>query len=346
LLVAAAVGFAAPDLSGRSEIDALLARIRKVGREGAGNAEAAKAWKALVARGEPALIPILSAMNDDDSTATNWLRPAFEAVAEQLRRSGKSLPKEKLASFLTQTSNPGCGRRLAYVDEGKALLMKKDDAAAKQAFQRALSGACDQDQVDAAVEALGKLGVKVDKQAHFGVVRSWRLVAPFDHTNTSGWDKEYPPEKGVDLTASYTGKNGKAVKWIATDTTDPYGVVDLNKVLGKIKGAVAYAYAVIDSPKARVVEFRAGSANALKIFLNGKPIFTREEYHHAMNFDQYSARGALRAGRNEILLKVCQNEQTESWAQAWKFQLRVCDFVGAAVPFTPVVLESDKKEKR
>jgi hypothetical protein len=39
----------------------------------------------------------------------------------------------------------------------------------------------------------------------------------------------------------------------------------------------------------------------------------------------------LTAGMNVILLKVCQNEQTEDWAQDWKFQLRVSDSSGAAV---------------
>jgi hypothetical protein len=39
----------------------------------------------------------------------------------------------------------------------------------------------------------------------------------------------------------------------------------------------------------------------------------------------------LQAGKNVILVKVCQNEQTESWAQRWEFQLRVCDSIGAAI---------------
>ena len=39
---------------------------------------------------------------------------------------------------------------------------------------------------------------------------------------------------------------------------------------------------------------------------------------------------------NEILIKVCQNEQTENWAQSWMFQLRLCDATGVAVPFTVV----------
>ncbi len=59
--------------------------------------------------------------------------------------------------------------------------------------------------------------------------------------------------------------------------------------------------------------------------------------------DQYVANATLKAGRNELLLKICQNEQKEEWAQAWGFQARLCDVVGAAVPFTQVSVNSSKK---
>ena len=49
---------------------------------------------------------------------------------------------------------------------------------------------------------------------------------------------------------------------------------------------------------------------------------------------QHAGAGTLKAGRNEILIKVCQNEQKEDWAQMWSFQLRTCDSVGSAVPAT------------
>jgi hypothetical protein len=39
----------------------------------------------------------------------------------------------------------------------------------------------------------------------------------------------------------------------------------------------------------------------------------------------------MKAGRNVILVKICQNEQTEEWAQVWQFQLRVCDPTGNAI---------------
>ena len=99
-------------------------------------------------------------------------------------------------------------------------------------------------------------------------------------------------------------------------------------------GAAAYAFAAVVSPNERPVHVRVSSQNAIKIFLNGKQIFFREEYHHGMQMDQHIGAGTLRAGRNEILIKVCQNEQTDDWAQIWSFQVRVCDQGGGSVPLT------------
>ncbi len=48
--------------------------------------------------------------------------------------------------------------------------------------------------------------------------------------------------------------------------------------------------------------------------------------------DQHVAPVVLKPGRNVIVLKLCQNEQTESWAQKFSFNCRVCDELGGAVP--------------
>jgi hypothetical protein len=32
-----------------------------------------------------------------------------------------------------------------------------------------------------------------------------------------------------------------------------------------------------------------------------------------------------------VLIKLCQNEQTDDWAQSWSFQLRVCDLTGGGL---------------
>jgi hypothetical protein len=77
-----------------------------------------------------------------------------------------------------------------------------------------------------------------------------------------------------------------------------------------------------------------GTFNALKIYLNGKEIVAHNEYHHGMPFDGNVGIGTLKPGRNEVLLKVCQNEQTEDWAQSWTFQARLTNATGAAIPFS------------
>jgi hypothetical protein len=348
--------------------DAALARIKAVGREGAGGARAAAAWRELSRRGPDALPEILAAMDDANPGAANWLRLAAGAIAERAAAEDRPLPLGELERFVLQTRHAAGARRMAYewlaradpsapdrllpgmlrdpspelrrdavaaaIKEARALRGKGRKAEAVAAWRRALSGAADRDQIEEAVKELKALGVEVDVAAHFGFVRRWHLIAPFPNPDGKGFAAVYPPEKGVDLTAAYKGKGGVEARWRPYTTTDPYGMVDLNKVLGKKKGVVAYAYAVVYSPTERPVEVRLGTPNAPKVFLNGREIFGREEYHHGLDPDQHAAKGVLRAGRNELLLKLCQNEQTEGWAQAWIVEARLADAAGAAVPFT------------
>jgi hypothetical protein len=355
-----------------------LMRLKAVGREGAGNEAAARAWKDIVQQGPAVLSAVLQAMDDADAASANWLRTAGDAIVERTLAARKPLPTETLEQFIRQTQHNGAARRLAYewlcrvdpktpdrllpgmlqdpsselrrdavaavLKQARSQLDKGDQDAARAAYRRALTGACDKDQVDTIAKELDKLGVKIDVARHFGFVRQWLLIAPFDNHNDAGFNVAYPPEKGVDPKAVYKGKDGKEARWVAYTTQDPYGVVNLNKALGKQQGVVGYAFAVVESPTERAVQIRAGSVNGIKIFLNGKELYHLDEYHHGADVDQHIAHGTLKAGRNELLLKVCQNEQKEEWAQEWIFQARLCDAVGAAVPFTQVSTQDGKKE--
>ena len=144
-------------------------------------------------------------------------------------------------------------------------------------------------------------------------------VGPFDNVEDAGWDVAYPPETAVDLAAEYPGQKGP-VKWISHATSDDYGLVDLTKALDKHKGAVTYAYAEFIADKAQPCELRLTSPNANKVWLNGELLAANHVYHANDPLDQYIARGTLRKGPNAILLKVCQNEQEEDWAQKWEFR--------------------------
>ena len=60
-------------------------------------------------------------------------------------------------------------------------------------------------------------------------------------------------------------------------------------------------------------------------------VISNEVYHTGMQIDQYSAPITLKQGENRILVKICQNEQKEAWAQLYSFQLRLCDETGKAI---------------
>jgi outer membrane protein assembly factor BamB len=147
-----------------------------------------------------------------------------------------------------------------------------------------------------------------------------------------GFDIAYDPERRVELKAAVAGKGGRPARFVEFTTPDPEGKVDLNSALGKEMGAVAYAFAILESPSGGAAELRVGTNNAVKIFLNGREVFFRNEYHHGMKMDQYPARVELKKGRNEVLLKVCQNEQKDDWAQSWSFRRGCARRWGSAVP--------------
>jgi hypothetical protein len=352
------------------DVTAALARIKAVGREGAGNVKAAAAWKELVRQGPAVLPDLLAALDGAGPAATNWLRAAAEQIADDARAAGKPLPADRLESFVRQTQHTGRARRLAYEllirvepsapgrllpgmldDPGAelrrdavAVLLKEADAqvakkapGAVDACKKVLRHARDRDQVDRTAKYLKQLGIDIDLTVHYGFITHWLVTGPFDNHNDVGFKTVYPPEKGVDPKAGYAGKDKQKLRWQTHTSTAKLGLVDFNRIYSEQKGVVGYAYTAVTSAAAQPVELRAASNNAVRIYLNGKQVYFREEYHHGMEMDQHVGKGMLRAGKNEILVKVCQNEQTDDWARQWSFQLRICDALGAAVPVRVVV---------
>ena len=166
---------------------------------------------------------------------------------------------------------------------------------------------------------------------HFGFLTDWQIIGPFHNTDRKGFGEEFPPEKKIDLKARHPGKESE-VKWQALTTSDPYGKVDLNKPYGKLKEVTGYAYHEFESTETRPAELRLGCKNAWKVWLNGKLLFSRDEYHRGQRIDQYKMPAQLEKGTNSILIKLCQNEQKEDWTVEWEFQLRVCNATGTAIP--------------
>lgn len=343
-----------------------LATLRQVGPEGAGNAEAATAWQELSGLGPEAIVPILSAMEGSGLLARNWMRAAVEAIAEREQKASGQLPADALKTFLLDRSQEPNARRLAFdlytrldaesaaalvpgmiddpspalrreavaklLGEGRAQLEAGDSEKSRTTLLAALDAAREVDQIDAITKLLReKLEEKVDLPKHFGFLSHWHLIGPFDNTDRAGFDTVYPPELGIDLSAEYPGKGGSPVKWQAYATPDDYGKVDFNQPFGPLKQVTGYAYTEFTAAEARDAQLRLGCKNAWKVWFNGELLFGRDEYHRGQRIDQYTLPVKLKAGKNTLLVKACQNEQEQDWTVQWEFQLRVCDATGTAI---------------
>lgn len=340
--------------------------IQNVGAEGKGHKEATKAWQEISQLPAAKLTAILAGMDNADALAQNWLRAAVDAIAQRTVQAGDELPMTELKAFLADKSHAPRARRTAFEwiirvePESREPLLNemlndpslelRRDAVAQQfekakkqselreksnalaAAKIALNSARNITQVKAIAQFIRDQGGTVELVEHFGFLTDWHVIAPFDNAGTIGFDVAYAPEKKVSLSATLTGKNEKEIQWRETSTKDEFGMVDLNEVIGKEKGAIAYAYTEFYAKQSRPAELRLGCINANKIWLNGELLTRNEVYHANTLIDQYVGKGKLKKGKNTILIKVAQNEQEEAWAQRWQFQLRVCDELGTPIP--------------
>lgn len=357
------------------ETDSLLKIIKAVGREGQGNREAKQAVVELSQQDVGTLPALLMGFRDANPLAANYLRGAVETIVDRALNAKKKLPAESLERLIRDVEQDPRGRRLAFelltrvdpslpdriipemlldpspefrrdavarlIIAGEKLLKDKEADAAKETFKKALSGATDDDQVKTLAKHLKEMKEVVDLQKHFGFLTGWRFIGPFDNVGLKGFDTVYPPEEKLDFAAKYEGQKGQ-VAWDKTATDHEYGIVNIAKEIAPYKGAAMYLTTEFHSPTARSVEFRLGTPNAWKIWVNGKQLFGRDEYHRGMAIDQYRVRGEVKVGANTILLKLCQNEQTDDWAQRYEFQLRVADLSGLGLASQPAQATSQK----
>src|SRR5258708_16753795 len=157
--------------------------IRAVEAEGRGNKEATLAWRKLARQPARALPAILAALDGANPIAANYLRSAVETIAQRELEDGGKLPAAELEKFVRDTRHDPRGRRLAYellagvepsaprriipqMPNDPSIEFRRDAVArlleqaprqlaagreeeARRSLARALSGARDDDQVQA-----------------------------------------------------------------------------------------------------------------------------------------------------------------------------------------------------
>ncbi len=340
------------------EIDVAIANLKKIEANNDGNQKAVDAVKAIQSGRQTALLRVLEGMKGASPVGKNYLsgaagtlfqrnslylRSQLESFLQDQKQDGEArylvfewltdknpkLREEMLGTFLEDSS---LELRYAAIEQSLKKLEKSDQA---DPLRKLLDLARHPSQIEDIVKKLKELGQTVDQAKVFGFLMSWQVIGPFDNQNQKHFHTVYDVEKDLlstpfDLSKKYPGKSGE-VEWQDVATDDSAGVVELAERYKKEKGAIVYARTIFVSDKVRDVEMRLGCINANKLWVNDQEVFMNEVYHAGMSIDQYIGRVKLKSGENEIVLKVCQNEQTESWAQRWQFQLRVSDFTGKAI---------------
>ena len=152
-------------------------------------------------------------------------------------------------------------------------------------------------------------------------INRWQVIGPFDAEYSTAFDKEFPPEKTIDLDSKYVGKNRKRIGWKpverrltpGSDVTGEF-VVDFHGVFqGRISNAVAYAVAYLESPDDRDVVLALGTDDGTVVWLNGKEVHRFVE-PRAYRSKQDRIPIRLNKGTNTLLIKVAQ--KTGGWEMA------------------------------
>ncbi|GMW02081.1 MAG: hypothetical protein AMXMBFR84_32170 [Candidatus Hydrogenedentota bacterium] len=159
-----------------------------------------------------------------------------------------------------------------------------------------------------------------------GFVNEWMLCGPFDNLGMDGHDRVYPPEESIDITATYKGKGESQVAWKHNSTPEWTAYVDLLNEFADTEWVCAYALCwvtVSDGPKE--VEFRLGSNDSIKAFLNGKEVWNNK-IERTVSVDDDIVPVTLPEGTSTILLKIGQSGMN------WGFNFRITDVGSASVP--------------
>jgi hypothetical protein len=315
-------------------------------------------------------------MDTPDTAAANWLRSAFDRVVDEANRNGKALPTDALLRFARDEKHQGRARRLALevvedmrpgtrtallrgrindpefrydaIEQALAELDRDKEAPADKrtaALRELFAATRDLTQSRGVAAKLKALGVVVSVADHFGFLRDWYVIGPFDARGMKGFKSTYPPEEKVDLAAAYDGK-GTKVAWKRYQPPEtPAGtypaLINLREPLGDAEDAVAYAYTAFTVGEAREVEFRGGADDNLTVWVNGARAFGFEEYRNGVRLDRHRFRARLKAGVNTVLVKVCQAplDPPVHTEPNWEFLLRICDTTGKGLVFKGALAE-------
>ncbi len=173
-----------------------------------------------------------------------------------------------------------------------------------------------------AVIRMRPVGFVEDEPEVVGTPSAWHIAYPFDGGETPGLDTALAPDEGIDLSATYAGKDGLEVRWetIATNA----GTVAFFGYQGKsVRGenTIAYAACTVSNATERNVQIRLGCDKNTLVRVNGVEVWKYTK-GRGVHVDEDLAYATLPAGESAILVKVYVK------GGGWGFTLRFADVDG------------------
>src|SRR5262249_40399257 len=136
------------------------------------------------------------------------------------------------------------------------------------------------------------------------------------------------------LKAELDGQNGK-VRWKRYQAPDNnsgthqalVNLRDRATALGDADDAVAFAYTAFEVAAPLASELRSAAHDNFTVYVNGEKVFAFEEYRNGVRHDRHRFPVQLKAGKNTVLVKICQTPAPNPEPN-WEFFLRAVDATG------------------
>jgi tetratricopeptide (TPR) repeat protein len=148
-----------------------------------------------------------------------------------------------------------------------------------------------------------------------GLLRTWRILGPFDNERGRGFSRPLAPERWPPaMEQSFDGLR-EGLSWRKARPASPLGFVDLNAYFRPRDECLAYALTAVHVKEETPAALRIGSDDMIQIWLNGHSVHSFTGRRSA-RFDQQAVGVVLKAGWNVLLVK-CGDAKLD-----WGFYLR------------------------
>ncbi len=148
----------------------------------------------------------------------------------------------------------------------------------------------------------GKLPQAQKLVEKMGIVRDFQMIGCFENISGSGYKKAYPPEKEIDLSKKYTGKDGAEVAWFPFVNKRMDGWLFTQSNYNSYN-SILYYFANIHSDKKQKVYCGFGASGSFKVFLNDNLILADSVFRNT-GTDMFVQEVQLFKGDNKLLIKL------------------------------------------